>query len=701
MLSDSLNGGDAILISKKDDIESDYRRMRDFMLTGGKDPQLDTLYDDLLRRAYSLWCSIEICNRRSKKPHGAAATHDMTDYTARHDMAKERLEAFVQELALATLLPEEEQKKSADGIRVSHARYVASLFDDISTSGVWPDGLRRSTKELLLSPNVDTPDTLQLTSAITLSLLNVFDVNKWLTLTDVFQEAADERLRQRAFAGWALTLPDDDMTLFPEVSGTIERLCSDEQVRREIVELQIQLYYCDSAEADNAAIQKEILPALERNNKFRITRHGIEEKEDDELSDILNPGAEERKIEEVEKTINKMVEMQKAGSDIYYSGFSQMKRYPFFNEISNWFCPFYMENPALSKIEKQIQSMKILRLMLSAGTFCDSDKYSFVFATATIIDKMPDNLKEMLNNSEPAGIHGIKELNPDSPLYIRRMYLQDMYRFFRLNYRRNEFQSPFQTCDNGRATLFLSNPLLARYLKSPEIASLYKYLLKHQRYSEILLVNGNISSTPSRELDIIVAAAHLRCSHYDEAAGIYATVLSEEPENEPAMKGMAKASFIKGKYKEASALYKALSERNPANISYSLNNAISLIKCGETEDGMALLFKLEYQNPDDNRIKRAEAWGWLARGEAQKAAGIYSRLTAEESSASSDMLNCAYAEWALRHTKKAVDMFRKYLDATGNAPDIQMLRNEMEAEKDILGIYGISETERKIMSDMI
>lgn len=534
-----------------------------------------------------------------------------------------------------------------------------------------------------------------------LSLLNVFDVNKWRTLTEVFQYAADERVRQRSFVGWVLTLPTADMKLFPIVGQTINKICSDKLIRQEIVELQIQLYYCDNAEADNKAIEKDILPTLGKNNRFRITKYGIEEKEDDELSDILDPGAEERRIEEIEKSIGKMIDMQKAGSDIYYSGFSQMKRYPFFNEISNWFCPFYMENPAIENIKEQIESLKILKVALAANSFCDSDKYSFAFATSTIFNKIPNSLKEALNTKDAVLITDNKELDNNSPLYIRRMYLQDMYRFFRLNYRRSEYNSPFQTCENGRPTLFLSNELIVNNLSDDEILSLYKYLLKHKRYVEILLVDAKRQDNHKRELSLIVATAHLRCQHYDEASELYNNVLSEDAKNEQALKGMANIAFIQDDFKTAAQLYETLSELQPDSLSYSLNHSISLIKSGKIEEGLTILFKLEYLHKDDNRIKRITAWGYLARGDAQKASDTYDKIISEGDAIDSDILNSAYAKWALSHNKEALELFKKYVATVSDGTGKQLVSNEIISEKEIFETYNISETERKIMISLI
>lgn len=92
--------------------------------------------------------------------------------------------------------------------------------------------------------------------------------------------------------------------------------------------------------------------------------------------------------------------MQKAGSDIYFGGFSQMKRFPFFYKAANWFCPFYIENPEISSSIDKMENTSLVSNILENGPFCDSDKYSFTLAVSSVIAHLPENIKEMLNTKE-------------------------------------------------------------------------------------------------------------------------------------------------------------------------------------------------------------------------------------------------------------------------------------------------------------
>ena len=135
----------------------------------------------------------------------------------------------------------------------------------------------------------------------------------------------------------------------------------------------MQMFYCMDTDRDNETIQREIIPTLMKNNNFRITRFGIEEKEDDPMDDILHPDAADKAMEELENGIQRMMNMQKAGSDIYFGGFSQMKRFSFFYSISNWFVPFSVEHPELQHVMEKMKGTRFLEILLENGPFCDSD----------------------------------------------------------------------------------------------------------------------------------------------------------------------------------------------------------------------------------------------------------------------------------------------------------------------------------------
>lgn len=682
-------------------IEKDYHLMRDFMLRGFKDPQIDAVYRNLLKRVYRLYGAMQLADMTKKRSSYITARINAGALSLESDEVRGELERFVQDVAMASLGMAGIQETSLSSVYARHQQYMSRLFDAVLVSEQWNDNCAEAVKGLLTSPTVDSNDVMLLLSAVMLSAMNVFDLNKWFVMVDVYENASDEKIRQRALAGWVFALPADDMSLFPEVNQTLIRLTGNKDVCREILEMQMQVLYCNNADADNRKIQNDIIPSLMKNNRFEMTDAGIIEKDDDKLQDILDPGAADRNMEELEQSVNKMIDMQKSGSDIYFGGFSQMKRFPFFNTQSNWFCPFYMEHPQIGSLGEKMGSSKFIQKIFKDGPFCDSDKYSFVLAMSSVIERMPDNIKELLNNGESLGMPAGMEINTSDPAYIRRMYLQDLYRFFRLNQYRNDYVNPFAGRGRQSGGLFFANHLLAGVLMSDSVVELEKFLYKHKRYDMILSLATEYALNDVEEHLVMVAMSHLRLGHSDEAESLFSRILRMNADSEQAIKGMAQISFASRKYPEAETYYGKLVALHPDNRNYVLNKAVSQLCCGKLEEGMAVIFRLDYEHPEDNNVRRALAWGQLLKGDAKKAGEIYDALIEGGRCIRADFLNSAYAGWFCGDISSAADRLRRYVYYNNENMGYEDFESAFAEDSTLLDSYGITATERKIMTDVV
>ena len=177
-------------------------------------------------------------------------------------------------------------------------------------------------EDMLLSPTLDINDQLLLISCVMLSAINQFDMAKFRMLVHVYQQSTDESVRQRALVGWVFAIdPEIGANLYEEKVQLVEKLLEDEAVCQELVELQQQIIYCINAEVDTAMIQQEIMPDIIKGQGLHISKNGVLEQDEDDLNDILHPDETESKMEKMEASFQRMVDMQKQGSDIYFGIF--------------------------------------------------------------------------------------------------------------------------------------------------------------------------------------------------------------------------------------------------------------------------------------------------------------------------------------------------------------------------------------------
>lgn len=732
------------IVARYEDVKNDYRLMQDAMMRGLRDDKIDEVYADIMRKVYGAGLDVLIEEKVKRYSSFAYARVSAQQTEAHPDAVRTVLEAYVQDMAMMAFEPENTRKAKMEKLMADHHAYMKQIFNALLVAPMWNDRRAADFADLLLSPTIDRDDALLLVSAVMLATMNVNDPYKWDMLAEVYVRATDKVLKMRALVGWVLSLPYDPRgpRLFPFVQERIKAMLADKTTLKQMLDMQMQMLFCCNADADNEEIQRNIMPTLIKNTNLQMTRLGIVEKEDDPMKDIMDPNAAERDMEEMERKYRKMMDMQKQGSDIYFGGFSKMKTFPFFNDLCNWFAPFNAAHPALGAARERLAGSTFLNNLMENGPFCDSDKYSFALAIAQIMDRMPDNVKEMLNSDATFGPTVSKD-EQENPAYICRSYLQSLYRFFRLYRSKRDFLNPFildELEDNDGNALFMSYKLLACPEMEENAVALCGFLLKRKMMRELMSMAICFKSSQNPRLVRFLALVPMTDGKWQEAYDLFASV-PEDQHTEESLRGMAHCCMSLKRFGEAVAIYRRLLAMHPDSFSYQLNLAVCLMSsdafssCCDAaslggkvearpnkvvEEGTKLLYKLDYEHPDNANVRRVLAWCMMLQGNFDKAIDIYTRLLSQPDAVSADRLNAAYAHWLSRNVARAVALLREYCNLCeqeeaqakeaakkqGRRCEPTKSRNyrlveDFTKDADLLSKYGISLTERKIMVDIV
>ena len=684
--------------SELEAVKNDYQLMIDYMERGFTDDKRASLYLSLLQRLYRVAADLEISWRCKNVIVYVDAFRISDHLNTSHDFIRSVLESFVSDVAMLSLLPESERTEKAKDLYDRHQVFVNRLFNTLWTSCQWSDDDSEFYAGLMLSPMVDVVDQQLLVSAVTLGAMNQFDINKFKALTTVYQQSTDERVRQRALVGWVLSV-FEGMDIFPEQDKIIRKLCENKDTIRELYALQIQFFYSQDTEKDNEKLQRDIMPYLVDGSNITIGRLGIVEKEEDSLENILNQDAEDKRMEQMEEKVRKMMEMQKQGSDIYFGGFRQMKRFPFFNDLANWFTPFYIDHPALRTTIERIGQPNILQTITNQGNFCESDKYSLAFAMESIINQIPGNIKEMMGSEgvfEPMGT----TLDKSNPTYICRAYIQDLYRFFRLYRSSNELINPF--IDNHKSSFvadtffFVYKSFIGTGLDEYKMR-LALYLYKHKNMDKLVELMSTFH-VEDANYNILMGYINLYFGKPDVAYQIFNMVLQEDTENQWALKGMARAAMDCEDYDTAEHTYSQLLRLEPDNINYAVKRCVTLLKTERYAEAREELFRLDYQYPDNMNVKRVFAWTMLLDKSLDKASQLYDRILADAPMAE-DYLNSGYCWWAKGNIGQAKNSFQAWITMTKGNKD--RLLEEIRNDQKVLDLYGITEIDCLLMVNLI
>ncbi len=692
-----------------DDITANYHRLSDFYLQGYEDPQRQQFYQQLSAQLEGVIRDLLLETLKDEypylkylNPHGEIPSVDEM---------RQRLESYVTDMAMVSLSALNETKDSTADIHRRHANNLKSFFNLIVASPQWRHEYAVSIEELLLSPAIDSADTQLLVSAMTLACLLVPDAEKMLTLIHIFQKSHEERVKQRALVGWVFALSFGKYHFYDSVRHAVKEVLSDDSVKSALLDLQIQVVYCHYAERDNDELRKNIMPNIIKSQDWKMMNMGTTPSEESSLEEILHPDEADKRMESLEKSINKMNDMRKQGIDIYFGGFSQMKRFAFFHQLYNWLIPYSPTHPDLGILPEELRNSGFLVKLFKEGPFCDSDKYSFSIALSSVYMQLPQEVRNVLQSGEVSLAMPDESEEPwHHAAYIRRMYLQDLYRFFKLCDQRHPF---FNAFGYAHPKLFLTLDLIGPEMRQ-HVPALISFLLKKKLWESLQAVvdcygashdkeGGDKNDEFRKSLKLAAAALYMHNNDYASAADNLKELCEMEPHNESLMRQYALALFKSGRFEEATTVYQTLTQNDPQKLSYALGLAIALIDSGKATDAVALLYKLDYEHPENTDVLRALAWGLLWNDRLDEAQKVYQKLCTSDKALPDDTLNAAYCYWFQGNRMQAQQLLRKYVGMNklekGKSAS-SFLLEKFQADRNIIEHYKIDDIAQKIMADI-
>ena len=139
-------------------------------------------------------------------------------------------------------------------------------------------------------------------------------------------------------------------------------------------------------------------------------------------------------------------------------------------------------------------------------------------------------------------------------------------------------------------------------------------------------------------------------------------------------------------------MYDQLVAIQPEKKSYLLNRAVCQTNLGRYEEAEKVLFRLNYETPDDEHVNRVLAWALTCDGKYEQADHLYRQLLSVEEPSEDDLLNYGYSLWFSGNIDDAADCFHRYLKESGHDKEY-IIENEMDLIQD----KGITEPEIQMM----
>ena len=548
-------------------------------------------------------------------------------------------------------------------------------------------------------------------NGITLSLLRCFDAAKINLLFDIFA-IQENQIWQRALVGLiiGLYLYEERLQFYPELKTRLKIFDQIPDSELKIEAVLLQLIKSKETEDIVKKFHKEILPEVMKLQPKLNDKLDLDEIIGDNLIDDENPEWEKIFGETPDGFIDKMQEfsmMQIEGSDVLMSAFSKLKNFEFFNDIGNWFIPFYKENPTIinifeNEVKKDLKEFNtevFIERLEKSLYMCNSDKFSFCLN----LEKMPNEQKNMILNLFNMELDGINEIKEDEKLtnpaseseQIITQYIQDIYRFFKLNPNKNEFQDIFSLPLDIYNKSFFKN-IVTETETVRNLAELYfskSYYDEAIETYELLISKGESDS----ELYEKTAYSFQRKLDYKKALSYYHKAEFFDVNTKWINKKIAFCHLKLTEYEKALEYYKKAEKKDVEDLHTQTNIGHCYLHLENFEEALKHYFKVEFYAPSNIKIMRPIAWCSFIVGKFKQSIKYYKKLFEKESS-KYDFMNIGHVFWCEENKEEAIKYYKKSIKKFKNFNEF---RKDFYEDAKYLHKQNISKFDIKLMLDYL
>lgn len=612
------------------------------------------------------------------------------------------LESFNDDLAVSGLLSD----NNLDGVLKRHEDTQKFLFLQTWSNSAWTVEDEKEAQAMLKSELLPVNDLCLFTSAIMLSIMECFDMRKLLWLLDAYQQS-NVFVSQRALTGivFVLHIYSERLRLYPEFTNRLELLNEETSFDEDITRIYRQLLLAQETEKIDKKMREEIIPEMLKNvSSMRNMKFGFEES--DEEKDDRNPDwGNIFENSPLGDKLREMNELQLEGADVYMSTFAQLKSFPFFKEPHNWLYPFDKQQSNIYKVVKDENDQRnsLMDLILQSGFFCNSDKYSLFFTMLQFPQSQRDMIFSQLTDqhaaefAEQSKAETLKKYS-ERPATVSNQYLHDLYRFFRLSVRRNEFRDIFKEKIELHKIPVLKN-ILCQENKLILIADFH---LKKEHWAEASEIFREIEQTNGfysgqAEFYQKMGYALQKQRKLDEAIAAYLKADTIKPDNVWANRHLATCYRLSRNFNKALEYYRKAEQAAPEshNIVFYIGSCLAELQ--QYEEALNYFFKLDFMENNCTKAWRGIGWCSFVNGKLEQAANYYKKIL-ETKPLPIDYLNAGHVAWVSGKMENAVGFYTRSKNMSG---DKDLFLELFKKDMNYLLQKGIVEDDIPLMLDLL
>jgi len=665
-------GRDLDLRVQLDNHNETYQNLLRYSFELSDDPQKERVYNRLVKAIISLADDVK---------EDIIGSNNLLKYYRLNVIPEQVADHTIQELAKLSdriTLVRESGNAEGEGDAVENIFMTPVYRENVRNLFyiIWHSDKLKHTEIELLS-RLSKPGTIAwfdkciLVSALTLSLIRHFDSNKIDQLFN-FYEAAEKQVWQRALVGLVLGLTffDKRLRYFPEILSRLQAIQGLRSEDKSMEAVIIQFIKARDTERITRKIQQDILPEM-----IRI-KSKLEEKLDlENLLTSYNPEGKNPEWEtffkespDVYDKLEEFTNLQLEGADVFLSAFAMLKQFDFFNELYNWFVPFYKDNEYISTVfggvGEGFDVGQFTEGIERSNFLCNSDKYSFclnvrhmpAFQKSTVMELFNMELKAM---NEMAQDDELINSSAQTKVTITQ-YFHDLYRFYKLHPLKQEFDDVFNLPVNiheaGFFKVWIDDPGMVR--------NIGEFFFGKNYYQDACTIFMQIvDKNKNYELFEKIGYCWQKTGNYAKALEYYHKAELLDRNRLWLLTRIAWCYRKTGDHEKAVHYYHEAEHLEPENLEVQAWMGHTLLEMEDYENALKYYFKVEYLQPDNHKVKRPISWCCFKLGKLDKARK-YIEKSLEQETSKNDYLNLGHISWCMHNKTAAIENYRKSLQAS-------------------------------------
>ncbi|MBQ0090077.1 MAG: hypothetical protein KBT27_12195, partial [Prevotellaceae bacterium] len=633
------------LISQTDILIDDYKRMLNVMTEGFVDENRDDFFENLIFRAYTIndLLLIEIGKDKVGDEYYTALQTTSNSNLANNLLQLEQL----QQQALFNAITDEDNFKYTK----EHLDLLDNTFNIIWTMGKCSSKNKETLRNILLSSTINKDDRRHLVSALVLSCLYVFDINKIDVIIDCIKDE-EKTLFSKATLGLVFIALTNEKGVAKYIKS-LKSVINDNIFINTLTKIQILLLQSCNIDEIHKTFETNIIPTI---IKHKDELNGISpEKLQDMLedSDVFSEEEEEK----ISDSIKKITNLQQQGADIYWSMFKNMKHTPFFNRTSHWFVPYNQQKALLFNPSSHDHSA--IASFVRHNPLCHSDKYSLYYMLDFMGGSQMEMLEKQLGEMFKNDIYDADD-DTNTPSVLN-LDFQDYYRFFILKcHIFNNLYNPFDK--SKYIPLLIGNKLFDELLINDEILQKICETAYHfKQYDYCIKTYSSIfdKNQLAEHINIISGHSAEKCQNYKLAIFCYEQALCLNNKSELALLRLTKCYNQIHDQNKTDYYYNLLLQYYPDNKNYIYKYIKFLYNKKDYKKALDLAFKLDYLCPNNTSIQRYIMMCAIKSNKIDTAENYYQKTIQSNDIQTSDILIGGHLAWIQGDIKRAVERYKQ------------------------------------------